>query len=226
MTHKSENLRKLAKVIEYRTVRSGYDCYKQGEYINSMNFLMSGKIEIKMESKKGEVSHVGSVEPGEHFGEHCLLVNGAREGTTKLFSSTFKKDKKAYGNSNVDVESDVGTNGDKADHNKGNNEEQNDAREDDNDKDNKKNLKTRKFVPLRECYHCTEHSEILLVLQDDFNLYLKDICNNMQKEKFQILKRSRIFKGWKTDALIRLARMGRMKTIPRKTMLIEQVRRG
>jgi len=59
-------------------------------------------------------------------------------------------------------------------------------------------------------------------LQDDFNELLRDACNKVQKEKFQILKRSRIFKGWKTDALIRLARMGRMKFIPRKSMVIEQ----
>ena len=46
-------------------------------------------------------------------------------------------------------------------------------------------------------------------MKSEFDKYLRSPCNEIQKEKFRVLKRSKIFKGWSTDAIIRLARLAR-----------------
>ena len=50
----------------------------------------------------------------------------------------------------------------------------------------------------------------------------REICNNIQREKFRILKRSKIFKGWSTDAIVRLARLAKMVVIPRNVEVVKQ----
>jgi hypothetical protein len=59
-------------------------------------------------------------------------------------------------------------------------------------------------------------------MKDDFDHYFRDACNALQKEKFQMLKRSKIFKGWSVDAIVRLCRMARMKTVPRCKEILKQ----
>ena len=59
-------------------------------------------------------------------------------------------------------------------------------------------------------------------MRDQFDKHLRSACNEVQKEKFRVMKRSRIFKGWSTDAIIRLARLARFKVIPRKAKPVAQ----
>ena len=214
------HIQSLAGVIEYRTVAANHDCFVQGEKSDAMCFIKSGSVRVKMTNDKGEVVNVCDIGPGEHFGEQTLLLNGAIGGRTKLFSSEVnppKREGEEVEDNNI-AESEkklerrtalIMTRGGA------------DSNNNDNDNDHE-GVKRFRAVPLRETYFCTENCELLLVLQQDFNKYMRKVCNDLQREKFQILKRSRIFKGWSTDAMIRLARLGRMKVIPRNTRVVEQ----
>ncbi len=86
----------------------------------------------------------------------------------------------------------------------------------------KEDLKTKRVAPLRETYFCEEACEFLLFLKDDFDKFLRGVCNELQKEKFRILKRSKVFKGWEVDAIIRLSRFARMKVLQRNEKVLEQ----
>ena len=59
-------------------------------------------------------------------------------------------------------------------------------------------------------------------MKDDFDRHFRTVCNQRQKEKFQILKRSKIFKGWTVDAIVRLSRMARAVVLPRLEKPVKQ----
>jgi len=147
---------------------------------------------------------VGSVGPGEHFGDYSLLMRGSKADKA-LYARSINE--RAGESEEPPSPKHGGGGGGKG--NGGGEEEE-------------KAAVRKQVAPLRETYFCDEPCELLLIMKDDFDKYFRDICNALQREKFQILKRSKIFKGWSVDAIVRLARMARMKLIPRLKNVVVQ----
>ena len=191
----------LARKVEYRTVVHSHAAYLQGEVADSLVFVVSGTVQVKMRDTKQDTVVTGTVERGGWFNDGAMLLKGARRGT-RYYDSTVRPQLKDE---------------DAALHDEacGGKEEE--------EKKKKESMAFReKPAALRETYYCSTNCEFLLFSAPLFEKYFKKACNDQQKAKFLALKRSMIFKGWSIDAIVRLARMSRMVTIPRNEKVVKQ----
>ncbi|GMH81337.1 hypothetical protein TrST_g1933 [Triparma strigata] len=193
-----DTLSVLARNVEYRTVAKSHVAYLQGEEADALCLCVSGTVSVRMTSDGGVVTEVCELGPGDWFGEYSLLMKGASQDCSYFDPKVWKE------RPEEDDGEEEGQEGAEGGGGKG-----------------KKSLRS-KSAPLRETYFCTANCQFMLIMRSDFDAHLRNKCNEIQKEKFRILKRSKIFKGWKTDGIIRLARMARMKTIPRKEQIVVQ----
>jgi CRP-like cAMP-binding protein len=194
-----DGLYDIARQVEYRTVVRSHAAYLQGEVAESLVFVVSGTVQVKMRNTKQDTVVIGTIERGGWFNDGAMLMKGARKGT-KYYDSTVKpqlNDEDA-----VLHEEEHGS----------------------KDEEKKEPIADFKDAPaaLRETYYCSTNCEFLLFSAPLFEKYFKAACNEQQKAKFLALKRSMIFKGWTTDAIVRLARMSRMVTIPRNEKIVRQ----
>jgi len=193
-----EELFDLARKVEYRTVVESHDAFLQGEIVDSLVFVVSGTVQVKMRDSKQDSFVTGEVKNGEWFNDAAMLMMGAKEGT-KYYDSSVRPERKG---------------------------EDAELEEEGKDEEEKGGEGPSWFkkdpAALRETYHCKTNCEFLLFSGPLFEKYFRVACNEEQKKRFLAIKRSMVFKSWSTDALVRLARLSRMVTIPRNQKVVRQ----
>ena len=75
----------LAKVGEGRTVlafRKNETVFSQGDAADTVFYIQKGRVKVVVMSEQGKEAVVGIFEPGQFFGEGCLIGNALRISTT------------------------------------------------------------------------------------------------------------------------------------------------
>jgi small-conductance mechanosensitive channel/CRP-like cAMP-binding protein len=71
----------LAEAVELSVVPAGTAIITEGELTTSMYGLAEGLLEVKLKSEKGGILKVGTMEPGDYFGEMSMLAGEPRSAT-------------------------------------------------------------------------------------------------------------------------------------------------
>lgn len=71
-------------------------------------------------------------------------------------------------------------------------------------------------------YISEEPSEVMMLLKHDFDRLLSRHCFERLKARYIALRRLKLFQGWSTTELTRLARMSHVMSVPAKTTILQQ----
>jgi CRP-like cAMP-binding protein len=79
----------LARMPGVKTIiecPAGHDIFRQGQTADSVFFLRRGKVKITVVSRRGKEAIVCSLEPGDFFGEGCLVGQRLRIATASAIT--------------------------------------------------------------------------------------------------------------------------------------------